>query len=139
MKADSLPTSPYGILHPLKGKSLATVVPEIAPATFQKVNSRTPDSSSLQAGMATGTDGAGSETSEKLGMKSKGVIIERSKKYMRKDCRGVTIDHGKKMQRICFRDETKGKELADVIEVESYKDYNKLAEEEVTSCACSLL
>lgn len=59
----------------------------------------------------------------------------------RKDRNGTAISHGSKSHHIRFRDEAGGMRVADVKEVESYKDFNRFAEEvpATASCTCVLM
>ena len=57
----------------------------------------------------------------------------------RKDRTGKVIERGSKKHHISFRDIIKGGNVADVNEVESYKQYNMDEEEKTTVCGCALL
>lgn len=57
----------------------------------------------------------------------------------KRDFFGTTIDKSKKQHHITFRDIVSGQQLADVKEVESYKEFNVLSESVNTQCDCALL
>ncbi len=126
----------------VKPKSLATVVPEsVVLPKIVKSNDGQFSSNALQLCSPTGTDAAGSETSEKPA-KIRGIIFTpgTAKKRPRADRRGNAIDRGRKGHRITFRDEIRGEQIAEVIEVDSYKQFNLLAEEANTvGCTCAIL
>ncbi len=60
-------------------------------------------------------------------------------KEARKDRFGTRIDKDKKKHRISFRDNVNAGRLADVHEVESYRQYNVLVDTTTTGCTCHLL
>ena len=51
-------------------------------------------------------------------------------KVRRKDSKGQEIVKGKKMHSLVFVDEISKKQLLDIIEVESYKEFNHISTEE---------
>ena len=57
----------------------------------------------------------------------------------KKDYFGTKIDKAKRQHHITFRDIVSGQQIADVKEVESYKEFNMLAEAESPQCSCLLL
>ncbi len=57
----------------------------------------------------------------------------------KKDFYGTTIDKSKKQHHITFRDVVSGQQIADVKEVESYKEFNVLSDAVNAQCTCSLL
>ena len=57
----------------------------------------------------------------------------------RRDRFGTRIEKEQKRHRITFRDNVNAGKLADVHEVESYRQYNVLVETTTTGCQCRLL
>lgn len=61
---------------------------------------------------------------------------ERGQKH---DYFGHTVIKGQKQHKITFRDIISGQRIADVKEVESYKEYNVLTTDSSAQCSCKLL
>ena len=57
----------------------------------------------------------------------------------KRDYYGTTIDKSRKQHHITFRDIISGQQIADVKEVESFKEFNVLSESVNAQCDCSLL
>ena len=125
-------------LSSLKAKSSATVTPEPPYLTIPKAPGQRSDSSTSVNGVILSP--LSPRGINKLVLRG-GILCrdDGDTKRGRKDRKGITIDRGKRIHHIMFRDELAGKKIADVKEVESYKSYNLLIEESTTGCSCVLL
>ena len=66
------------------------------------------------------------------------VPLRHANTTIRKDRNGEQIDKRSKKHRITFKDEVIGGEIADVINVRSYKKYNGYSDDNVEKCYCKI-
>ena len=57
----------------------------------------------------------------------------------KKDHYGNVIAKGQKVHKISFRDTLGGQQIADIVEVESYKEFNVMSDVEGPKCSCAVL
>lgn len=85
---------------------------------------------------------------QKVSSKIERLKNSKSNCIVRKDSRGVPIIKGNKNHKISFADNLYGSNLAIIINIESFKDYNSMEEETDVSdnkkkgkfsCKCSIL
>ena len=68
------------------------------------------------------------------------TALNESNSIKRKDRNGENIDKRSKKHRITFRDEITGEQVADVVEVTSYKKYNNTSSNvDTIRCSCWIL
>jgi len=125
--------------HP---KSMAQIVPENYPIATLKPSKVASAiiAPSIFLSSPTGTESVISENSERPMRKKRGILVSSSRKKLHKDPKGIQTERVKKKLRVVFKDEISvGQALAEIIEVESYKEYNQLTSEPPTGCTCAVL
>ena len=136
------------LLPPIKPKSIASVVPDSARLSPPKSGRGPADSVTSLTSVVLHSNpgsrpGSGNHKERPLSARehqtNRENVPSRMKKKERKDSRGIAIDKLKKGHHIAFRDFATGKSIAEVKDVESYKDYNRLNEEPTSGCSCLLL
>ena len=80
------------------------------------------------------------ESQKKPSLESKGDLIKTlALGEQKKDYYGTSIDKAKKQHHITFRDVVRGQAIADIKEVESFKEFNVLIETNNAQCSCCVL
>ena len=119
-------------------KATATVVP--TPKYVSANSSKNPSESTISINGLLFP--VGSEVTAPEPEKHTGILMlknwAREQKH-RKDFSGIRIDRFARLHHISFRDAISGQQIEQINEVESYKEHNKIMEETVSTCTCTIV